>query len=54
MKIKIHKSFKVFIWEGNVQKLRLRWEVMLLSEHEGGTGIKDPIITLDAEILQAL
>ena len=48
LKKKLLKLFKEFMWGGPDKKPRLRWGILLLPEQEGGTGLKDPVMNLDA------
>ena len=48
MESKMRKIFKAFMWGGPDKRPRLKWGILLLPEKEGGTGLKDPILTLDA------
>ena len=57
MKTKITRKIKDFIWGGPNKKAKVNWEIMAKLREEEGTGIRDPVITLDVakiKILQKL
>ena len=39
---------KKIIWGGSNKKASVRWKIMTEKSEEGGTGIRDTILTLDA------
>ena len=45
---RIRKKIKEFVWGGENKKARVLWEIMLKHPKEGGTGIRDPIIAIEA------
>ena len=50
----IRKKIKEFIWGGENKKARVMWEIMLKDPKEGGTGIRDPIIAIEARRISIL
>ena len=51
---KILKKIKEFLWGGNNKKARVKQEIMIKNPEEGGIGIRDPIIALDAATINML
>ena len=45
---KIQEAFRSFMWKGAEKKSRVKWEVLVQGEEEGGVGLKDPLCVLDA------
>ena len=54
LQTKLRKVFKTFMWGGPAKKPRLRWDILLQPEQDGGTGLKDPIINLEAAKISIL
>ena len=54
MKKKILKDFKSFMWKGKEKKARVKWEIMVRKEDEGGVGVRDPNCALDASKIRML
>ena len=48
MKENIRRKIKEFMRSGPKKKARVKWEVTTKHPDEGSTGVKDPIITIDA------
>ena len=44
---KLKERFRAFMWKG-AGKGKVRWEVLLLKEKQGGVGLRDPVCALDA------
>ena len=54
LKKRILGEFRNFVWKGKEKKARVRWEILVMGEKEGGIGIKDPECTLDASKVKML
>ena len=50
----IREKIKEFVWGGENKKARVMWEIMLKTPKEGGTGIRDPIIAIEARRISIL
>ena len=48
------QKIKEFIWGGENKKARVIWEIMLKTPAEGGTGIRDPVIAIEARRINLL
>ena len=53
MSKRYRQKIKEFIWGGN-KKARVIWEIMLKSPTDGGTGIRDPVIAIEARRISLL
>ena len=54
MKNNISKTIKEFIWGGTKKRARVRWKILIKHQSEGGTGLKDPVMTLDTSKIKIL
>ena len=50
----ITEKFKAFIWKGEAKRGKVRWEVLMRKEEEGGVGLRDPVCALDAAKINIL
>ena len=50
---KLKEKFRSFIWKGS-ERGKVRWEVLLMREEEGGVGLRDPVCALDAAKIRML
>ena len=44
----ITEKFKAFIWKGEAKRGKVRWEILVRKEEEGGVGLREPNCALDA------
>jgi hypothetical protein len=49
----LKEKFRAFIWKG-AERGKVRWEVLLMEEEEGGVGLREPICALDAAKIRML
>ena len=54
MSKRYRQKIKEFIWGGENKKARVIWEIMLKSPTEGGTGIRDPVMAIEARRISLL
>jgi hypothetical protein len=50
---RLKEKFRAFIWKGS-ERGKVRWEVLLMGEEEGGVGLRDPVCALDAAKIRML
>ena len=48
MRKKLKEKFRAFIWKGEDRRAKVRWEVLVKKEEEGGIGLRDPLCAIDA------
>ena len=51
---KIKQKVREFVWGGEQKKARVRWEIMIKQPKEGGTGLRDPVMAIDARRINIL
>ena len=46
---KVKEKFRAFIWKGEERRGKVRWEVLMMKQEEGGVGLRDPLCAMDAD-----
>ena len=50
---RLKEKFRAFIWKG-AERGKVRWEILVMGEEEGGVGLREPVCALDAAKIRML